>query len=291
MTPLEAVNELAALSVRGSFWRPYRFLEENVFMFGDWMHQIRPVSAGLLVLFFVLEILRHQKAFLEGENPAAVHAVFIGAALLGAFLTVPGLYFEGIKLCVGVASYLSQAIHNADVDAMDMEIQNLMKGILGSTQNPIALFTAFLELFTPLGLLTVVAYYLVIATLFALPYVQALFIAIFVLLGPILLPFAMWSPTRIVARKWFLSLLGSAFLSVFGMVAYTAISVSGILTNLAMAGERHVPSLVYSLTTLTFLFSVVWSSYRLFGAMSLSIRQGVSQVAGTVAKIKGLRHG
>ena len=172
-----------------------------------------------------------------------------------------------------------------------MEIQNLMKGILGSTRNPVALFTAFLELFTPLGLLTVVAYYLVIAALFALPYVQALFIAVFVLLGPILLPFALWSPTRIVARKWFLSLLGSAFVSVFGMVAYTAIFVSGILTNLAMAGERHVPSLVYSFTTLAFLFSVVWSSFRLFGAMSLSLRQGLAQVSGPLRKIGALRHG
>jgi hypothetical protein len=291
MTPLEALNELAAMSIRGSFWRPYRFLEENVFLFNDWMHEIRPLSAGLLVLFFILEILRHQKAFLEGENTSAVHALFAGSAILGAFLTAPGLYFEGVKLCVGVASYLSQIIHTANVEAMDLEIQNLMKGILGSTRNPIALFTAFLELFTPIGLLTVVAYYLVIAVLFALPYVQALFIAVFVLLGPVLLPFALWSPTRIVARKWFLSLMGSAFLSVFGMVAYTAISVSGILTNLAMAGERHVPSLVYSFTTLAFLLSVVWSSYRLFGAMSLSIRQGLAQVAGPLRKVGALRHG
>lgn len=291
MTPLEALSELAALSMRGSFWRPYRFLEQNVFLFGDWMHQIRPLSAGLLVLFFILEILRHQKAFLEGENTSAVHALFVGSALLGAFLTVPGLYFEGVKLLIGVASYLAQIIHTVNVEALDMEIQNLMKGILGSTQNPIALFTAFLELFTPLGLLTVVAYYLVIAALYALPYVQALFIAVFVLLGPLLLPFALWSPTRIMARKWFLSLMGTAFLSVFGMVAYTAISVSGILTNLAMAGERHVPSLVYSFTTLAFLLSVVWSSYRLFGAMSLSLRQGLAQVAGPMRKIGALRHG
>jgi hypothetical protein len=291
MTPLEAMNELAALSIRGSFWRPYRFLEENVFLFNDWMHQIRPLSAGLLVLFFVLEILRHQKAFLEGENPAAAHALFAGSALLGAFLTVPGLYFEGVKLAVGVGSYLAQVVHTANVDALDMEIQNLMKGILGSTQNPVALFTAFLELFTPVGLLTVVAYYLVIAALFMLPYVQALFIAVFVLLGPFLLPFALWNPTRAVARKWFLTLMGSAFLSVFGIIAYTAISVSGILTNLAMAGERHVPSLVYSFTTLAFLLSVVWSSYRLFGAMSLSIRQGLARVAGPLRKVGALRHG
>ena len=279
MTPLEALNELARMSLGGGFWRPYQLLEENVLFFNDWLHQVRALSAALLVLFFLLEILRHQKAFLEGRNTAAVHGVFLWSALLGAFLTVPDLYFEGVKLCVGVPSYLAQAVHTADLEMMDMEIRNLVKGVLVSTQNPVSFFTALLELLTPVGLLTVVAYWLVIAMLYALPYVQALFIAVFVLLGPFLLPFALWAPTRLVARKWFMSLLGSAFLSVFGIIAYTAISVSGILTNLAMAGEKHIPSLVYSFTTLAFLLSVVWSSYRLFGAMSLSVRQGWRQVA------------
>ena len=288
MTPLEAVNELAAMSLHKDFWKPYRFLDDNTFLFNDWMREIRPLSAGLLVLFLVLEIIRRQQGELRGESPMGTYATFIWASLLGAFLTVPGLYFEGIKTCIEVASSLSNSIHNADLDAMDMEISNLMKGILASTLNPVALMTAFLELLTPIGLLTVVGYYLVIAILYALPYVQSLYIAVFVFLGPILLPFAIFAPMRAVARKWFLSVLGASFISVFGIIAYTAISVSGILTNLAMAGDKHVPSLVYSFVTLAFLLSVVWSSFRLFGAISLSVQQGWNSVAAPLKKLGGM---
>ena len=56
MTPLEAVNELAAMSLHKDFWKPYRFLDDNTFLFNDWMREIRPLSAGLLGLFLVLEI-------------------------------------------------------------------------------------------------------------------------------------------------------------------------------------------------------------------------------------------
>ncbi len=284
MTPLEAVNELAAMSVRGNFWRPYRFLEDNGFLFSGLLEQLLPLSAGLLVLFFLLEIIKYQKGFLEGQGTASPLGFFIWSALLASFLTLPGLYWYGIRLVIETASYLAQAIHNADVEAMDMDIQNLMKGVLASTQNPVSLFTAFLEIFTPVGLLTVVAYYLVIALLYVLPFVQSLFIAVFVLLGPILLPFALWSPTRVVAKKWFLSLLSTAFISVFGIIAYTAISVSEILSNLAMAGEKQIPSLVYSFTTIAFLLSVTWSSYRLFGALTLSVQHVWGYVARPLRK-------
>jgi hypothetical protein len=284
MTPLEAVNELAAMSFRGGFWKPYRFLEENAFLFDGVLQHLLPLSVALLVLFFLLEIIRYLKGFLEGQDTAAPNGFFVWSALLAAFLTLPGLYWYGVRLVIETASFMAQAIHNADVEAMDLDIQNLMKGVLASTQNPVSLFTAFLELLTPVGLLTVVSYYLVIAFLYALPFVQALFIAVFVLLGPILLPFALWTPTRVVAKKWFLSLLGTAFISVFGIIAYTAISVSGILSNLAMAGERHIPSLVYSFTTLAFLLSVTWSSYRLFGAMTLSVKHGWGYIARPLRK-------
>lgn len=288
MTPVEAMNELAASSVRGSFWRPNRFLEGNTILFSDWLHQIRPISAGLLVLFFTVAIIRSFSAILEGRDVRKVHSLMVWAALLGAFLTVPDLYWTGVRFCISVASTLSESIHNADLEAMDMEVSNLMKGVLGSTQNPVALFTALLELLTPVGFLTVTCYYLVIACLYGLPYVQSLYLGISVLLGPLLLPFAVFAPMRNVARRWFLGLLGAAFLSVFGIIAYTAISVSGILTNLAMAGERHIPSLVYSFVTLAFLLSVVWSSFRLFGAISLSVRKGLDSVVSAARKVGGL---
>ncbi len=278
MTPLEAVNELAAMSIKGSFWNPYRFLNENVFLFNDFLNKIIPLTAGLLIFFFVLEMLRHQKAFLEGGSTSSLNGYFFWSAVLATFLTAPTLYFYGVRLVIELAASIASAIHNADVDAMDMDIQNLMKAVLLSTENPISLFTAFLELLTPVGFLTVVAYYLVIAVLYLLPYVQAMFIAVFVMLGPILLPFALWSPTRSVAKKWFLSLLSAAFISVFGMIAYTAISVSGLLSNMAMAGEKHIPSLVYSFTTLAFLLTIVWSSYRLFGALTISVNHGFGYV-------------
>ena len=287
MTPLEALNELAASSVRGSFWRPNRFLEENSIMFSDWLNQVRPISAGLLVLLFTLAIIRSLTAILDGRDPGKVNSLFVWGALLGAFLTVPGLYWLGVRTCISVASVLADSIHNVDLEAMDMEISNLMKGVLGSTQNPVSLFTALLELLTPVGMLTVTCYYLVIACLYGLPYVQSLYLAVSVMLGPLLLPFAILAPMRAVAKRWFLGLLGAAFLSVFGIIAYTAVSVSGVLTNLAMAGERHIPSLVYSCVTLAFLLSVVWSSFRLFGVFSLSVRRGFDTAASIVRKLGG----
>lgn len=288
MTPLEAVNELAASSLHGSFWKPNRFLEDNAWIFNDWLHEVRPLSAGLLILCFLLEVIRQQKSILEGREGRGIYALFVWTSLLGAFLTVPELYWAGVRLCLSVASTLSSSIHSADLDAMDMEVANLMKGVLASTQNPVALFTALLELLTPVGLLSVTSYYLVIACLYGLPYVQALFLAVYVMIGPFLLPFALFAPMRGVASKWFLSLLATAFISVFGIIAYTAISVSGILSNLAMAGERHVPSLVYSFVTLAFLFSVVWSSFRLFGALRLSVKDGFYKVATPLRRLSGL---
>ncbi len=287
MTPLEALNELAASSIRGAFWKPNRFLEDNSIMFSDWLNQVRPISAGLLVLLFTIAIIRSLTAILDGRDPGKVNALFVWAALLGAFLTVPGLYWLGVRTCISVASVLADSIHNADLEAMDMEISNLMKGVLGSTQNPVSLFTALLELLTPVGMLTVTCYYLVIACLYGLPYVQSLYLAVSVMLGPLLLPFAILAPMRAVAKRWFLGLLGAAFLSVFGIIAYTAVSVSGVLTNLAMAGERHIPSLVYSCVTLAFLLSVVWSSFRLFGVFSLSVRRGFDTAAGFIRKVAG----
>lgn len=287
MTPLEALNELAATSVRGSFWMPNRFIEDNAILFGHWLDQVRPISAGLLVLLFTLGIIRSLTSLLNGRNPGPVNTLFVWTALLGAFLTVPGLYWWGVRLCISVASVLADSIHTADLEALDMEVSNLMKGILGSTQNPVALFTALLELLSPVGLLSVTCYYLVIACLYALPYVQSLYLAISVMLGPLLLPFAVLAPMRAVARQWFLGLLGASFLSVFGIIAYTAVSVSGILTNLAMAGERHIPSLVYSCVTLGFLLSVVWSSFRLFGAFSMSVRKGLDTAVALARKAGG----
>lgn len=288
MTPQDALNALATMKIGGDFWKPYRFLTDNEIVFSDWLDTVRSISAALLILFLLLDLIRRVRSELEGGEQAGAFAFFVWSALLGAFLTVPGLYWFGIRLLVEIAASLSNVIHNADLDAMDFEISNLMKGILVSTTNPIAVLTATLEMFTPVGLLSAIAYYLVIAVLYALPFVQSLFLAVFVYLGPLLLPFALFRPFQGVARKWLMGLLGASFLSVFGIIAYTAISVSGILTNLAMAGEKHIPSLIYSLTTLAFLLSVVWSSFRLFGAVSLSMRQGWDALSSTAKKLGGL---
>jgi hypothetical protein len=288
MTPLDAINSLATMQIGGHFWQPYRFLTESELVFSDWLDTVRSISAALIVLFFLLDILRRLRSELEGGEQAGAFAFFIWSALLGAFLTIPGLYWFGARLLVEIGASLSSIIHNADLEAMDFEISNLMKGILVSTTHPIAVLTATLEWFTPVGLLSAIAYYLVIAALYALPFVQSLFLAVFVYLGPLLLPLALYRPLQGVARKWLMGLLGASFISVFGVVAYTAISVSGILTNIAMAGEKHIPSLIYSLTTLAFLLSVVWSSFRLFGVMSLSVRQGWDALSTPVKKLGGL---
>lgn len=284
MTPHDLLNYLMAM-LHGNFWKPYRFLDEGRLIFTDWLSAMRPVSAGLLVLFLVLEFLRRKRGALESGDVPFV-GLLTWSALLGVFLVSVDVYWFGTHLLVEIGGSVSRALNNAAMDAIDMEITNLLKGLLQSTQNPLSFFSALLEMMTPIGLLTVTSYWIVIALLFVIPLLQSLYIALFVLLGPLLLPFALWEPTRRVAKMWLLSLLGSAFISVFGIIAYTAISISGILTNLASAGENHILSLVYSFTTIAFLVAVPWASYRLFGALSPSIQEGLSLAMRHLQKLK-----
>jgi hypothetical protein len=284
MTPMDGLNYLVAM-LAGHFWKPYRFLDEGTFIFSDWLHSMRGVSAALIVLFFLLEYIRRQRASLE-SGEFHVLGLVVWTALLSVFLVSANAYWYGTHTLVEVGSSIGRAVDNAAMDALDMEVSNLLKGILKSTQNPVSFFTALLELMTPIGFLTLVSYWLVVALLFAIPLLQSLYVAVFVLLGPILVPFALWEPTRMVAKKWLLSLLGASFISVFGIVAYTAISVSGILTNLAEAGENHVLSLVYSFTTLAFLIAVPWVSFRMFGALSPSVSEGVALAMRTLQRLK-----
>ena len=57
-------------------------------------------------------------------------------------------------------------------------------------------------------------------------------------------------------------------------------------TNLAVAGENHVLSLVYSFTTIAFLLAVPWASFRLFGALSPSIQEGLNLALRALQKAK-----
>nr|MDQ3003695.1 type IV secretion system protein [Fibrobacterota bacterium] len=214
MTPMDGLNYLIAM-LTGNFWKPYRFLDEGTLLFSDWLTTIRGVSAALLVLLFVMEYIRKQRASLiSGEFHIA--GLLIWSSLLSVFLVSADAYWFGTHLLVEVGSSIARSINNVAMDAIDMEISNLLKGILASTQNPLSFFTALLEMTTPIGFLTVVSYWVTVGLLFAIPLLQSLYVAVFVLLGPILLPFSLWAPTRGVGKKWLLSLLGSAFISIFG---------------------------------------------------------------------------
>ncbi len=286
MTPIDGVGDLAAM-LAGNFWKPYRFLDEGSLIFIDWLKSMRPVSASLLVLLFLLEIARRKRASLE-TGKLNILPICIWASLLGVFLVSVDVYWYGTHLLIEIGGSIARTVNNAAMDAIDMEVSNLMKGILISSTNPLSFFTALLEMMTPIGLLTIISYWCVIVLLFAIPLLQSLYIAVFVLLGPILIPFSIWEPTRRVGEKWLLSLLGAAFISVFGIIAYTAISVSGILTNLAASGENHVLSLLYSFTTIAFLIAVPWTSFKLFGALSPSIQDGFAEAARHVQKLKSM---
>lgn len=274
MNPHEALIQLGNM-LHGKFFDPSAFLVLNSALISDLLRQVRLLAAGLFTVFLLLEIVRRLMGDLSGK-PLSFLPLFISAGLLGAGIASPEAYFYVCNLIVSLGSVAASAIDNINVSVAGMEVQNLMWASLASTLNPVAWFMALLDMLNPLSFIAVALYWLATALLFVMPILQGVFIATFIILGPLLLPFAIFKPFARIGLVWLYSLLAASFFGVFGVIAYTAISVSGILTYIAESRSNVFLSATYSLVTILVIMCIPKTAFSLFQGTYAALSKGVS---------------
>ncbi len=273
----EAVIYLSNM-LHGRFFDPMAYLADNDALLGEMLRHFRLASIAVFILFFVLEIIRRQMRNISGGQPNMMPFI-LASILLGVVIGAPGVYLYGCKLIIATGAYVAKVIDNIDSAAVGMEVQNLMRGSLLNTLNPVAFFTAIMEMLNPLAFISVLLYWTATGLLFVMPILQGLFIGLFVVMGPILLPLAIFKPFARVGMVWLYSLLAASFFSVFGVIAYTAISISGILTFIAESQTNVFLSSTYSLVTIFLILCIPKTSFALFEGSYAAITKGVSMTA------------
>jgi hypothetical protein len=277
MNPQTAILYISNM-LHGRFFNPSGYLSANSDLFIGIISSFRYASIALFLLFLVLEINRR---LLGGFSDRWVDwmPLVIGGSLLAVIIGSPTAYVQVCKLTISLADQVGRAIDNAEAQTIGMEIQNLMKGSLLDSLNPVALFTAILSLFNPLTWLTVALYWVATGLLFILPILQGALLGLFVLLGPILLPMAIFKPFSQIALTWCFSLVAVTFISAFGLIAYTALAISGILTFISESQSNVFLSATYSLVTILVILSVPRVAFRLFRGTYASTSKGIHSIA------------
>jgi hypothetical protein len=274
MNPQAGLLYLAEM-LHGQFFNSSAFLVSNNTLLVDLLQTLRLASIALFVMFFLLEINRRLIAQVSGQ-PLNLLPLVIGSSLLGFGISSPSAYLYICKIIISLGDLVSKSIDNINTQAVGLEIQNLMRGPLQGSLNPVSLFMAIIDMLNPLTAVTVILYWVATGLLFVMPILQAIFLALFILLGPILIPMSVFKPFSGLGSVWLFSMLAASFFSVFGIIAYTAISVSGILTFIAEAQSNVFISATYSLVTILVILSIPKISFNLFRGSYASLTKGAS---------------
>lgn len=276
MNPQTGILYLSNM-LHGRFFNPTGYLAANSDLFVGIINSFQLASIALFLLFLSLEINRRLIGGLSSERSEWMPLV-IGGSLLAILIGSPGAYVYACRLLVSIGDQVGRAVDNADAQTIGMEIQNLLKGSLLDSLNPVTILTAIMNMLNPLTWFTVALYWIATGLLFVLPILQAALLGLFVLLGPILLPMAIFKPFSQIALVWCFSMAAITFFSVFGLIAYTALSVSGILTFIVQTQGNVFLSATYSLVTILVILCVPRVAFKLFKGTYASASQGLSSI-------------
>ena len=278
MNPSDILALISAIHFNKGLWDPFRFLTtpDGFFGFTGWAGGLKTVTLSLSTLCLAAEITRRAKSRLEGEKLVSLPHL-VGSVLLLSLIAVSGFYEYAFRLVVSIGAFIQNTLMGTLIDYLEADLAGLYKNLAGQSRGMFGWLTAYMELFTPLRLLSAIAVWTALSLLYIIPLLQALYLAILFLLGPLLLPFGFFTPMRGVALFWIWQVLGAVFIGIIAVVSYSAISASGVINNLSTSSENHVLTLYYSLVTIGVLVLVPSIAFGLFGAFKMSVGYGMKK--------------